>query len=56
MVDGIPFENSLKLGGKLKYKIGGTSVTGLLYMKGMWYKAFGLRWLNFGNINLGSVN
>ena len=52
-VDGIPFENTLKLGGKIKHKIGSTSVSGNLYMKGMWYKAFGLSWLNFGNINLG---
>jgi len=52
-VDGIPFTNELKLGGKIKHKIGSTAVTGTLYMKGMWYKAFGLRWLSFGNINLG---
>ncbi|XP_066934153.1 uncharacterized protein [Clytia hemisphaerica] len=52
-IDGIPFSNDLKLGGKIKHKIGSTAVSGTLYMKGMWYHAFGLRWLNFGNINLG---
>ena len=46
-------ERSLSLGGMIKHKIGSEDVTGSLYMSGMWYHAFGLEWLNIGNINLG---
>ena len=53
MIDGLPFSNDLRLGGMIKHTIGSTAVTGTLYMNGIWYHAFGLRWLNFGNINLG---
>lgn len=53
IVDGIKSENALYLGGKISHKIGSTGATGSLYMRGIWYKAFGLKWLNFGNINLG---
>ena len=49
-VDGIVQEKVIVLGGLIKHKLGSTSATGALYMKGMWYHAFGLDWLNIGNI------
>ena len=55
MVDGVKVPGSLSFGGSVSYKIGTTKVTGSLYMKGLWRKAFGLKFLNLGNINLGYV-
>ena len=43
---------SLKLGGKL-FVTGGAEIGTTLYMNGMWRKAFGLTYLNIGNIQIG---
>ena len=53
VVDGMVQERSIKVGGQLKHTIGESDLSGKLYMKGMWYHAFGLSWLNMGNILLG---
>lgn len=53
MVDGMVQERSIKVGGQLKHTIGGSDLSGKLYMKGIWYQAFGLSWLNMGNVLLG---
>ncbi|XP_047124114.1 uncharacterized protein LOC101237974 isoform X1 [Hydra vulgaris] len=53
VVDGMVMERSLTLGGQIKHKVGSEDISGSLYMSGMWYHAFGLDWLNIGNINLG---
>ena len=53
--DGFKLDNYLFLGGQITHKIGSTDVQGILYMRGMWRKAFGVKWLAIGNIILGYV-
>ena len=43
---------SLQLGGKL-FVTGGAEIGTTLYMNGMWKKAFGLKYLSIGNIQIG---
>ena len=53
MVDGVQSKSELFLGGKVSHELGTTKATGSLYMRGMWREAFGVKWLNLGNIHLG---
>ena len=43
---------SLQLGGKL-FVTGGAEIGTTLYMNGMWKKAFGLKYLSIGNVQIG---
>jgi len=52
IVDGIEAKRYLVLGGAISHKIGTPDTTGVLYMRGRWYQAFGLKWLNLANIRL----
>jgi len=45
--------NDLILGGGLEYNFMAQEVTGKLYFRGMWRKAFFIKWLSLGNIYLG---
>ncbi|XP_065060118.1 uncharacterized protein LOC135687479 [Rhopilema esculentum] len=51
--DGFKVENFLHVGGMITHELGTSDVVGKLYMKGVWRKAFGVKWLAFGNIHLG---
>ena len=53
--DGFKLDNYLFLGGQITHKLGSSDVEGTLYMRGMWRKAFGVKWLAIGNIILGCV-
>ena len=53
--DGFKLDNYLFLGGQITHKLGSSDVVGQLFMRGMWRKAFGVKWLAIGNINLGYV-
>jgi len=53
MRDGVQTKAVLNLGGLVEHKIGTTKMTGAIYMRGIWQRAFGVKWLSFGNIHLG---
>ena len=44
--------SSLQFGGKL-FVTGGAEIGATLYMNGMWRKAFGLKYLSIGNLQIG---
>ena len=44
---------AIHVGGKIEYDTLKVTIGGALYMRGMWRKAFGVKWLAIGNIVLG---
>ncbi|MCP4298539.1 MAG: hypothetical protein GY786_23375 [Proteobacteria bacterium] len=53
IVDGMPVESELRLGGKIDHQLGTLDIGGQLFMRGMWRNAFGSDWFSIGNINIG---
>lgn len=44
---------AIHVGGMIEYDFGTQVIGGALYMKGLWRKAFGIKWLSIGFIVLG---
>ena len=44
---------AIKVGGIIKYAFKDNTISGTLYMSGLWRQAFGLEWLAIGDILLG---
>ena len=52
--DGIEYPaQAIKVGGIIQYAIKDNTISGTLYMAGLWRQAFGLKWLAIGDILLG---
>ena len=44
---------AIKVGGIIQYGFKDNTISGTLYMNGLWRQAFGLKWLAIGDILLG---